>query len=140
MNGLIHVGEKQTPAGRYNEKPTTGLSDQLKKYNFRIGRLKTGTPPRLDARTINFENLEEQFADDDPYFFSFMSSKNYNKQVSCRMTYTNEEVHKIISKNINRSAMYSGSIKGVGPRYCPSIEDKVVKFSEKGRHQIFFRA
>ena len=137
LNGLIHVGEKQTPAGRYNEKPTTGLSDQLKKYNFRIGRLKTGTPPRLDARTINFENLEEQFADDDPYFFSFMSSKNHNKQVSCRMTYTNEEVHKIISKNIDRSAMYSGSIKGVGPRYCPSIEDKVVKFSEKGRHQIF---
>ena len=137
LNGLIHVGEKQTPAGRYNEKPTTGLSDQLKKYNFRIGRLKTGTPPRLDARTINFENLEEQFADDDPYFFSFMSSQNHNKQISCRMTYTNEDVHKIISKNINRSAMYSGSIKGVGPRYCPSIEDKVVKFSEKGRHQIF---
>ncbi len=137
LNGLIHVGEKQTPAGRYNEKPTTGLSDQLKKYNFRVGRLKTGTPPRLDARTINFDNLDEQFADEDPYFFSFMSTKNYNKQVSCRMTYTNEEVHKIISKNINRSAMYSGSIKGVGPRYCPSIEDKVVKFSEKGRHQIF---
>ena len=137
LNGLIHVGEKQTPAGRYNEKPTTGLSDQLKKYNFRIGRLKTGTPPRLDARTINFENLEEQFADNDPYFFSFMSSKSHNKQVSCRMTYTNEEVHKIILKNINRSAMYSGSIKGVGPRYCPSIEDKVVKFAEKGRHQIF---
>ncbi len=137
LNGLIHVGEKQTPAGRYNEKPTTGLSDQLKKYNFRIGRLKTGTPPRLDARTINFENLEEQFADDDPYFFSFMSSQNHNKQISCRMTYTNEDVHKIISKNINRSAMYSGSIKGVGPRYCPSIEDKVVKFSEKDRHQIF---
>jgi len=137
LNGLIHVGEKQTPAGRYNEKPTIGLSDQLKKYNFRIGRLKTGTPPRLDARTINFENLEEQFADNDPYFFSFMSSKNHNKQVSCRMTYTNEEVHKIILKNINRSAMYSGSIKGAGPRYCPSIEDKVVKFSEKGRHQIF---
>ncbi len=137
LNGLIHVGEKQTPAGRYNEKPTTGLSDQLKKFNFRIGRLKTGTPPRLDARTINFENLEEQFADDDPYFFSFLSNKNYNEQVSCRITYTNEEVHKIIAKNINRSAMYSGSIKGVGPRYCPSIEDKVVKFSEKSRHQIF---
>jgi tRNA uridine 5-carboxymethylaminomethyl modification enzyme len=137
LNGLIHVGEKQTPAGRYNENPTTGLSDQLKKYNFRIGRLKTGTPPRLDARTINFKNLEEQFADEDPYFFSFLSSKNYNEQVSCRMTYTNEEVHKIIAKNINRSAMYSGSIKGVGPRYCPSIEDKVVKFSEKRRHQIF---
>jgi len=137
LNGLIHVGDKKTPAGRYNEKPTTGLSEQLKKHNFRIGRLKTGTPPRLDARTINFNNLEEQHADDDPYFFSFLSTKNYNKQVSCRMTYTNDEVHKIISKNINRSAMYSGSIKGVGPRYCPSIEDKVVKFSEKSRHQIF---
>ena len=137
LNGLIHVGEKQTPAGRYNEKPTTGLSEQLKKYNFEIGRLKTGTPPRLDSRTINFKNLEEQFADDDPYFFSSLTKKNLNKQISCRMTYTNDEVHKIISKNIKRSAMYSGSIKGVGPRYCPSIEDKIVKFSEKQKHQIF---
>tara|TARA_Y100001970_G_scaffold264448_1_gene351081 strand:- start:323 stop:1873 length:1551 start_codon:yes stop_codon:yes gene_type:complete len=137
LNGLIHVGEKKTPAGRYNEKPTTGLSDQLKKYNFKIGRLKTGTPPRLDSRSINFENLEEQFADEDPYFFSFLTKNNLNKQVSCRMTYTNDEVHKIISKNLKRSAMYSGSIKGVGPRYCPSIEDKVVKFSHKQRHQIF---
>ena len=137
LNGLIHVGEKKIPAGRYNEKPTTGLSEQLKKFNFEIGRLKTGTPPRLDSRTINFKNLEEQFADDDPYFFSSLTKKNLNKQVSCRMTYTNDEVHKIISKNIKRSAMYSGSIKGVGPRYCPSIEDKIVKFSEKKKHQIF---
>ncbi|MDC0200486.1 tRNA uridine-5-carboxymethylaminomethyl(34) synthesis enzyme MnmG, partial [Candidatus Pelagibacter sp.] len=137
LNGLIHVGEKQTPAGRYNEKPATGLSEQLKKLNFKIGRLKTGTPPRLDARTINFSNLEEQFADDNPYFFSFLTKKNLNKQISCRMTYTNESVHKIISKNIKRSAMYSGSIQGVGPRYCPSIEDKIIKFAEKQRHQIF---
>ena len=137
LNGLIHVGEKQTPAGRYNEKPTTGLSEQLIKYNFQMGRLKTGTPPRLDSRTINFKNLEEQFADDDPYFFSFLTKENINKQVSCRVTYTNAEVHKIISKNLKRSAIYSGKIKGVGPRYCPSIEDKVVKFSEKERHQIF---
>ena len=137
LNGLIHVGDNQTPAGRYNEKPTTGLSEQLKKFNFKIGRLKTGTPPRLDARTINFENLEEQCADDDPYFFSFLTKENLNKQVSCRMTYTNDEVHKIISKNLNRSAMYSGSIKGIGPRYCPSIEDKIKKFSDKQRHQIF---
>jgi len=137
LNGLIHVGEKRTPAGRYNEEPTTGLSEQLKKYNFEIGRLKTGTPPRLDSRTINFDNLEEQFADTDPYFFSFLTKKNFNKQISCRMTYTNEEVHKVISKNIKLSAMYSGSIKGVGPRYCPSIEDKVIKFSNKQRHQIF---
>ena len=137
LNGLIHIGDQKTPAGRYNEKPSTGLSEQLEKYNFKIGRLKTGTPPRLDARTINFQNLEEQFADDDPYFFSFLTKKSLNKQVSCRMTYTNEKVHKIISKNLTKSAMYSGSIKGVGPRYCPSIEDKIVKFSEKQRHQIF---
>ena len=137
LNGLIHIGDERTPAGRYDEKPSTGLSEQLEKYNFKIGRLKTGTPPRLDSRTINYENLEEQFADDDPYFFSFLTKKNNNKQVSCRMTYTNDKVHKIIEKNLSKSAMYSGSIQGVGPRYCPSIEDKIVKFSDKGRHQIF---
>ncbi len=137
LNGLIHIGEEKTPAGRFDEKPSTGLSEQLEKYYFKIGRLKTGTPPRLDARTINFENLEEQYADNDPYFFSFLTKKNLNKQISCRMTYTNEVVHKIISKNLNRSAMYSGGIKGVGPRYCPSIEDKIKKFADKQRHQIF---
>jgi tRNA uridine 5-carboxymethylaminomethyl modification enzyme len=137
LNGLIHIGDERTPAGRYDEKPSTGLSEQLEKYNFKIGRLKTGTPPRLDSRTINYENLEEQFADDDPYFFSFLTKKNINKQVSCRMTYTNDKVHKIIEKNLSKSAMYSGSIQGVGPRYCPSIEDKIVKFADKGRHQIF---
>ncbi len=137
LNGLIHIGDERTPAGRYDEKPSTGLSEQLEKYNFKIGRLKTGTPPRLDSRTINYENLEEQFADDDPYFFSFLTKKNINKQVSCRMTYTNDKVHKIIKKNLSKSAMYSGSIQGVGPRYCPSIEDKIVKFADKGRHQIF---
>ena len=137
LNGLIHIGDERTPAGRYDEKPSTGLSEQLEKYDFKIGRLKTGTPPRLDSRTINYENLEEQFADDDPYFFSFLTKKNINKQVSCRMTYTNDKVHKIIEKNLSKSAMYSGSIKGVGPRYCPSIEDKIVKFADKSRHQIF---
>ena len=137
LNGLIHIGNEKTPAGRYNEKPSTGLSEQLERYNFRLGRLKTGTPPRLDARTINFENLEEQHADEDPYYFSFLTKKNSNKQISCRMTYTNEVVHKIISKNIKRSAMYSGSIKGMGPRYCPSIEDKIKKFTGKKSHQIF---
>jgi tRNA uridine 5-carboxymethylaminomethyl modification enzyme len=137
LNGLIHIGDERTPAGRYDEKSSTGLSDQLEKYNFKIGRLKTGTPPRLDSRTINYENLEEQFADDDPYFFSFLTKKNINKQITCRMTYTNEKVHKIIEKNLSKSAMYSGSIQGVGPRYCPSIEDKIVKFADKARHQIF---
>ncbi|MDC1146176.1 tRNA uridine-5-carboxymethylaminomethyl(34) synthesis enzyme MnmG [Candidatus Pelagibacter sp.] len=137
LNGLIHIGDEKTPAGRYHEKPSTGLSEQLEKYNFKIGRLKTGTPPRLDARTIKFENLEEQFADDDPSYFSFLTKKNLNKQVSCRMTYTNKKVHQIIQRNLKRSAMYSGSIQGVGPRYCPSIEDKIVKFAEKERHQIF---
>jgi len=137
LNGLIHIGDERTPAGRYNEKPSTGLSEQLEKYKFKIGRLKTGTPPRLDARTINFKNLEKQAADENPYFFSFLTKSNSNKQVSCSMTYTNEKVHKIIEKNLSKSAMYSGSIQGVGPRYCPSIEDKVVKFAEKTRHQIF---
>ena len=137
LNGLIHVGDERTPAGRYDEKPSTGLSEQLEKYNFKIGKLKTGTPPRLDAKTINFKNLEEQFPDDDPYFFSFLTKKNINKQVSCRMTYTNKKVHKIIEKNLSKSAMYSGNIRGVGPRYCPSIEDKIIKFADKVRHQIF---
>ena len=137
LNGLIHIGDERTPAGRFDEKPSTGLSEQLEKYDFKIGRLKTGTPPRLDARTIKYEDLEEQFADDEPSFFSFLTKKNLNKQVSCRMTYTNEKVHRIIQKNLKRSAMYSGSIKGVGPRYCPSIEDKIVKFADKDRHQIY---
>jgi len=137
LNGLIHIGDERTPAGRYDEKPSTGLSEQLEKYKFKIGRLKTGTPPRLDVRTINFKNLEKQAADENPYFFSFLTKSISNKQVSCSMTYTNEKVHKIIEKNLSKSAMYSGSIQGVGPRYCPSIEDKVVKFAEKTRHQIF---
>ena len=137
LNGLIHIGETQIPAGRYDEKPSTGLSEQLAKYEMKIGRLKTGTPPRLDGDTINYNELEMQPADDDPYFFSFHTSKLYNKQIKCGMTYTNNAVHKIISDNISRSAMYSGNIKGIGPRYCPAIEDKIVKFKEKDRHQIF---
>ena len=137
LNGLIHIGEKQTPAGRYNEKPSTGLSEQLEKFQLRIGRLKTGTPPRLDGDTINYDELEMQPADDDPHYFSFLTDKLYNKQIKCGMTHTNDAVHKIISENISKSAMYSGNIKGVGPRYCPSIEDKIVKFKEKEKHQIF---
>ena len=137
LNGLIHIGQTQIPAGRYDEKPSTGLSEQLSKYNIKLGRLKTGTPPRLDGTTINYDEIEMQPADNDPYFFSFLTNKLANKQIACGVTHTNSEVHKIISDNIHLSAMYSGNIKGVGPRYCPSIEDKVVKFKEKGHHQIF---
>ena len=137
LNGLIHIGDKQIPAGRYDEKPSTGLSEQLEKFNIKIGRLKTGTPPRLDGTTINYDNLEMQPADETPYFFSSLTLKAINKQITCGVTYTNDVVHKIISDNISRSAMYSGNIKGVGPRYCPSIEDKIVKFKEKQKHQIF---
>ncbi len=137
LNGLIHIGDKRTPAGRYDEKPTLGLSDQLRKHDFKLGRLKTGTPPRLDGTTINYDNLERQDADKDISFFSFLTKKVYNDQISCSITYTNKKVHEIISVNLKKSAMYSGSIKGVGPRYCPSIEDKIYKFKDKTKHQIF---
>jgi tRNA uridine 5-carboxymethylaminomethyl modification enzyme len=137
LNGLIHIGDAQIPAGRFDEKPSTGLSEQLAKYEMKIGRLKTGTPPRLDGDTINYDELEMQPADEDPYYFSFLTNKLYNKQIKCGMTHTNSTVHKIISDNISKSAMYSGNIKGIGPRYCPAIEDKIVKFKEKDKHQIF---
>jgi len=137
LNGLIHIGNKKTPAGRHNEKPSTGLSEQLKKFNMKLGRLKTGTPPRLDGSTINYTDLEKQDADSNPEFFSFLTTKLYSKQISCNITYTNKIVHRIIKKNLKKSAIYSGTIKGIGPRYCPSIEDKIVKFSDKSKHQIF---
>jgi len=137
LNGLIHIGDTTTPAGRHNEKPSTGLSEQLEKFKIKLGRLKTGTPPRLDGSTINYENLEKQDADANPEYFSFLTKKTYNKQIACSVTYTNKKVHEIIKKNLKKSAMYSGKIKGVGPRYCPSIEDKIMKFSDKTRHQIF---
>ena len=137
LNGLIHIGNKKTPAGRHDEKPSTGLSEQLEKFKIKLGRLKTGTPPRLDGSTIKYNNLERQDADINPEYFSFLTNKTYNQQVACSLTYTNKKVHDIIKKNLKSSAMYSGSIKGVGPRYCPSIEDKIVKFSDKARHQIF---
>jgi len=137
LNGLIHIGQTQIPAGRFDEKPSTGLSEQLAKYNIVLGRLKTGTPPRLDGTTINYDDIKMQSADTDPYFFSSLTNKLANEQIACGVTHTNMEVHKIVSENIHLSAMYSGNIKGVGPRYCPSIEDKIVKFKEKGQHQIF---
>ena len=137
LNGVMHIGKEMRPGGRHGEEPTKGLSEQLKNYDLKISRLKTGTPPRLDARTIDFSNLEEQKADIDPYFFSTDTVHTNAKQVSCFITYTNDDVHDIITKNLKKSAMYSGNIKSVGPRYCPSIEDKIVKFKDKSRHQIF---
>ena len=137
LNGVMHIGKEMRPGGRHGEEPTKGLSEQLKSYDLKISRLKTGTPPRLDARTIDFSNLEEQKADTDPYFFSTDTVHVNAKQVSCFITYTNDDVHDIITKNLKKSAMYSGNIKSVGPRYCPSIEDKIVKFKDKSRHQIF---
>ena len=119
LNGLIHIGEKQIPAGRFNEKPSTGLSEQLSKYKMKIGRLKTGTPPRLDGNTINFESLEMQSADENPSFFSFMTDKLHNKQIRCGMTYTNNEVHDIISKNISKyKTKHNSNISNFRPLQC----------------------
>ena len=137
LNGVMHIGKEMKPGGRHGEEPTKGLSEQLANFDLKISRLKTGTPPRLDARTIDFSNLEEQKADTEPYFFSTDTVRANAKQVSCFITYTNDDVHNIIIKNLKKSAMYSGNIKSVGPRYCPSIEDKIVKFKDKSRHQIF---
>ena len=137
LNGLIHLGSKTIPAGRHGDSPSIGLAESLYKTGFNIGRLKTGTPARLDKNTIDFSKLEKQEADDEHSYFSFLTTKTHNEQLPCHLTYTNESVHNIIEKNITKSAIYSGQISGTGPRYCPSVEDKVVKFSDKLRHQIF---
>ncbi len=137
LNGLIHLGDKTIPAGRHGDSASIGLANSLYKTGFNIGRLKTGTPARLDKNTIDFSKLEKQEADDEHSYFSFLTTKTYNEQLPCHMTYTNEAVHNIIQKNITKSAIYSGQISGTGPRYCPSVEDKVVKFADKLRHQIF---
>ena len=137
LNGLIHIGEKTIPAGRHGDKPSIGLAKSLYKTGFDIGRLKTGTPARLRKDTIDYNKLELQDADEEHAYFSFLTKKTYNEQVPCHITYTNEEVHNIIENNLNKSAIYSGQIKSTGPRYCPSVEDKIVRFREKIRHQIF---
>ena len=137
LNGLIHLGDKTIPAGRQGDEPSIGLAKSLYGAGFDIGRLKTGTPARLDKQTINFKLLEQQEADTEHSYFSFLTNKTYNEQVPCHITFTNEHVHDIIQKNITKSAIYSGKITGKGPRYCPSVEDKVVRFSDKARHQIF---
>lgn len=137
LRGLIHRGEEITPAGRVGEAPAIGLAKTLENLGFPLARLKTGTPARLDGRTINWNFLETQKADENPIPFSYMNDKINVPQIDCHITYTNEKTHQIIRDNLHRAPMYSGQIDGTGPRYCPSIEDKVVRFADKERHQIF---
>ncbi len=137
LKGVIHIGDKRIPAGRHGEAPAVGLSDRLYGAGFAMGRLKTGTPARLQSSSIDWAGLEKQYADDDPSPFSFLTERITNPQVACGVTYTSAETHRIIEESLSKSAVYSGAISGRGPRYCPSIEDKVVRFAEKSAHQIF---
>lgn len=137
LQGLIHIGQANYPGGRNGELPAVGLSASLKAHGIQLVRFKTGTPPRLHAKSIHWEKTEEQKGDDPPSPFSFRTKKLSVDQLSCYLTYTNEKTHEIIRKNLHRSPLYTGNISGIGPRYCPSIEDKVVKFSDKSRHQIY---
>jgi tRNA uridine 5-carboxymethylaminomethyl modification enzyme len=137
LRGLIHIGDRKIPAGRVGEEPSIGLSNTLLRHGLALGRLKTGTPARLDGATIDWDSVGRQGADEDPTPFSFMTDAIVNPQIECGVTRTTPETHRIIAENLKRSAMYSGQIEGVGPRYCPSIEDKIVKFGERDGHQIF---
>ncbi|AML50870.1 tRNA uridine-5-carboxymethylaminomethyl(34) synthesis enzyme MnmG [Falsihalocynthiibacter arcticus] len=137
LRGVIHIGDVRRPGGRMGDKPSVQLAERIDSFGLPLGRLKTGTPPRLDGRTINWDILEKQPGDDAPVMFSFLSKSVSAKQISCGITHTNEKTHDIIRENLGRSAMYGGHIDGVGPRYCPSIEDKVVRFADKKSHQIF---
>lgn len=137
LRGLIHIGMRKIPAGRIGEAPALGLSDRLYGIGLRMGRLKTGTPPRLDGRTIHWDGLQIQNGDDPPRPFSFLTRQIVTPQVACHITHTTDATHAIIAANLARAPMYSGAIESVGPRYCPSIEDKVVRFKERGSHQIF---
>lgn len=137
LNGVIHIGDQRTSGGRVGEKPSVALACRMRTMGLNFGRLKTGTPPRLDGRTINWTVLESQPGDDEPEMFSFLSRQPALRQMACGITHTNAETHEIIRSNINLSAMYGGHIEGVGPRYCPSIEDKVLRFADKDSHQVF---
>ena len=137
LKGVIHIGNERTPAGRHGEAPAIGLSDRLYGLGFDMGRLKTGTPARIEKSSIDWDALEQQAADEDPLPFSFMTEKITVPQVSCAITHTNEKTHDVIAKNIEKSAVYGGGIAGRGPRYCPSIEDKVVRFADRSQHQVF---
>jgi tRNA uridine 5-carboxymethylaminomethyl modification enzyme len=137
LGGLIHIGEEKIPAGRVGEAPSLGLSHTLRRCGFALGRLKTGTPPRLDGKTIDWAGLEVQPGDDPPVPFSFLTERITTPQIVCHITETNPRTHAVIRSNLGRSPLYGGEIAGIGPRYCPSIEDKVVRFAERERHQIF---
>lgn len=137
LRGVIHIGDVSYPGGRIGEAPSVTLAERMDSFELPLGRLKTGTPPRLNGKTIDWSFLEAQPADDDPVMFSFLSTKPVARQIACGITYTNERTHELIRANLHRSAMYGGHIQGSGPRYCPSIEDKVVRFAEKAAHQIF---
>ena len=137
LRGIIHIGDQQQPGGRMGDKPSIALAQRMDSFDLPLGRLKTGTPPRLDGRTINWDVLDSQPGDDDPVMFSFMNRKPQVRQIACGITHTNERTHDVIRANLGRSAMYGGHIEGVGPRYCPSIEDKVVRFADKTSHQVF---
>ncbi|WP_062209264.1 tRNA uridine-5-carboxymethylaminomethyl(34) synthesis enzyme MnmG [Aureimonas sp. AU12] len=137
LGGLIHIGDRKIPAGRMGEAPSLGLSATLKRLGLRLGRLKTGTPARLDGRTIDWAGLDRQGPDEVPYAFSYLTSAITNRQIDCGITRTTPETHRIIRDNLHRSALYSGQIEGAGPRYCPSIEDKIVKFGDRDGHQVF---
>ncbi len=137
LGGLIHIGDKRFPAGRMNDPASLALSKWFRTKGFSVGRLKTGTPPRLDGKTIDWQQLDMQAADTEPVPFSFMTTRIANQQIECGVTHTTAETHAVIRENLGRSAMYSGNIEGIGPRYCPSIEDKVVKFADRDQHQIF---
>ncbi len=137
LRGVIHIGDVQKPGGRMGDKPSVKLAERIDSFDLPLGRLKTGTPPRLDGRTIKWDLLDSQPGDDEPVLFSFMSDKVTAPQISCGITHTNERTHQIIRDNLDRSAMYGGHIDGVGPRYCPSIEDKIVRFADKTSHQVF---
>ncbi len=137
LRGVIHIGDVSRPGGRMGDRPSVRLAERLDAYDLPTGRLKTGTPPRLDGRTIDWSGLERQDGDDEPTLFSFLSTSVVAPQISCGITHTNAQTHEIIEKNLSKSAMYGGQIDGVGPRYCPSIEDKIVRFAEKDSHQIF---
>ncbi|MEO3414695.1 tRNA uridine-5-carboxymethylaminomethyl(34) synthesis enzyme MnmG [Roseovarius sp. CAU 1744] len=137
LRGIIHIGDVSRPGGRMGDKPSVKLAERIESFDLSLGRLKTGTPPRLDGKTIAWDKLESQPGDDDPVLFSFLSDRPTAQQVACGITHTNEKTHDIIRDNLERSAMYGGHIDGVGPRYCPSIEDKIVRFSDKSSHQVF---